>query len=170
MINECYREQSRGHALFIADVSGYVRIFRSFFLQNEEFNNHGTAIYCSTKTDHHLQSNFTIDNCSFRNNTGDSIVYLEGQKRDGHILLMNCKFTKNHGVPLYLTKLSNIQGGNLSFVSNTAENGGGIYITESTLHIHIKSYVEFKDNKAKSDGGAIFLGENNIILFKQNTN
>ena len=82
----------------------------------------------------------------------------------------NAKFHHNKGSPIYLSHQDRHVYGSIEFYNNTAENGGGIFISNhSNVIIHKSATVNFANNRANNYGGGIFLTNHSSILFKDHS-
>ena len=133
------------------------------FLGNS-FDGHGVAIYYDSSVDE--DNTLVVSNCEFSNNTGKSVAYIHG--KSGHekwLHLKNSNFYLNQAVPLYAMNHDICIGGNVSYNSNKAQNGGGIFMSgNAVLKFLNNSNVEFSNNSAKL-GSAIYINSSSIINF-----
>ena len=66
---------------------------------------------------------------------------------------------------LYSTSITGRYKANITFENNNAEMGGAIYIASSNITFTETSSVQFINNTALQDGGAIYLSDHtNLIL------
>ena len=168
-IENCSFQHSVGQVIVLTGVSGDVKINQCKFLFNTQFNGHGTAILYLSNYLYNSELNFTITNSDFCYNKGaESIVYF-GQSSTmltEYILIHNCNFSHNKGVPVYLSNTNLYFNGNNGFYSNTANNGAGILISDySNVSFHQSAIVNFRGNVASSNGGAVYLTNHSSILF-----
>ena len=161
-IRSCSFINSVGQAVVLSNVSGTVNIDKCLFLNNSQYRGNGTAIYYKTE---HPQVAFTINNCNFSNNGGDTIVHIGSCTAE--VLLQNSEFHKNQGIPIYVSNKGLKVDGFLMFKDNVATNGGGIYVDHySTLKFSKNSTVTFSNNTASDCGGAIFIQNDASALFE----
>ena len=117
-----------------------------------------------------------ITGCNFFDNErAESIIFFGYNlfmyvKFYEYLKLQNSKFFDNIGVPIYLSNQDLHITGNIKFFNNTAENGGGIFISDySNVIFHRSATVNFTNNRATNNGGAIFLTNHSSILFKDHS-
>ena len=168
-IENCSFQRSVGQAIVLTGVSGDVKINQCKFLFNTQFSGHGTAILYSSNSLYNTALNFTITNTDFCYNEGaESIVYFGRSftMLTEYILIHNCNFSYNKGVPVYLSNTNLYFNGNNEFYGNTANNGAGIFISDySNVLFHQSAIVNFRGNVALSNGGAVYLNNRSSILF-----
>ena len=172
-IENCSFQHSVGQAVVLSDVSGDVKINDCKFLFNTQFNGHGAAIFYLSNSFYEL--NFTITRSAFYNNKGTKSIVYFGQSstmpNEYSILIHNSNFSHNKGVPLYLSNTNLSFSGNNAFYGNAACNGAGIVISDhSNVSFHKRAIVNFRDNAANSNGGAIYLINHSSILFNNMSN
>ena len=171
-ISNCYFYNSMGQAIVLSEISGYVNIEHSHFLSNKRYKGHGTAIHYTSISVLSSALYLAITDCNFSHNEGaESIVYI-GWSFNSYIYLQECIFYQNKGVPIYLSNGSLLINGNIEFYGNMAENGGGIFISNSsTVILNKNTTLNFRNNTANKNGGAIFLDNHSSIIFgEQDTN
>ena len=169
VIDNCSFQHSIGQAVVISGVSGNVSIAYCNFASNEQYEGHGIAIhYSSINTPLNPSLSFTITNCKFLyNKNAKSVVYFGQSSTKVYAYLKNCNFFHNTAVPVYLTYQNLYISGNNIIYKNTAENGGGIFISNySNVTFHKSATVNFTSNMAKNNGGAIFITDHSSIIFK----
>ena len=173
LIQNCSFQQSIGQAVILSGMSGDVNIIYCNFLYNKQYEGHGTAIHYSSN-DILINSSLKlmITGCNFfHNEKAESIIYFGHlstlTKFCEYLELQNSKFHDNIGVPIYLSNQDLHINRNAEFNNNTAENGGGIFISNhSNIIFHKSATVNFTSNTATNNGGAIFLTNHSNILFK----
>ena len=168
VIKNCSFQHSIGQAVVILEVSGDVSIAYCNFTSNEQYEGHGKAIhYSSINTPLNPSLSLTITNCKFLYNKNAKSVVCFGQSSTKvYAYLKNCNFFHNTAVPVYLTYQNLYINGNNVFYKNTAENGGGIFISNySNVTFYKSATVNFTSNIAKSNGGAIFITNHSSIIF-----
>ena len=169
VIDNCSFQHSIGQAVVISGVSGNISIAYCNFASNEQYEGHGIAIhYSSINTPLNPSLSFTITNCKFLyNKNAKSVVYFGQSSTKVYAYLKNCNFFHNTAVPVYLTYQNLYISGNNIIYKNTAENGGGIFISNySNVTFHKSATVNFTSNMAKNNGGAIFITDHSSIIFK----
>ena len=171
-LQNCLFQQSKGPAVVMFELSGYVNINHCKFINNTEYSGHGAVIHYSSNAATNSQLTLVISNCNFSYNEGAiSLVYINGYTtEDTNISLCNSFFHNNIGISVYLS--SNILhiNGVVLFENNVAENGGGIYINKfSKVMFDDSSNVKFINNFVNHSGAAIFLNDHSSVLFDQNS-
>ena len=179
-ISNCSFQHSKGPAVLLSEMSGDVNINHCNFVHNNHYKGHGAAIHYSSSngvSTHNKLPMFTISDRNFVHNYAKSLVYIESTvtKHDNNINFLSVKFSDNHGVSVYAVNHNLYLKGSISFQSNTAENGAGIYISDhSTVIFGENSDVVFTQNSAKHRGsgrgfgGAIFLRDHSNVIFDNN--
>ena len=109
----------------------------------------------------HPQFSVVLRNVSFLNNTlpVKGVVYLNLVKE---IELIDCRFFGNQGTSIILYKSTLNVSGTLSFVNNTAYQGGAmVFHKESYMSVSLENNTQilFTNNYAEHVGGAIFADE-----------
>ena len=166
VIQKCTFQYSVGIAISLNDD---VYINHCNFTNNNFYNLHGTAIYCSMD-----DFKVNINNCIFSyNGKTHSIIYLDYEYFNDYRLvnLNNSIFHNNQGVSVYLSKgiVLNISG-EVLFENNIAENSAGIFINDnSTVIFDESSNAKFINNAVNNNGAAIFLTHLSYVIFDQNS-
>ena len=176
-INNCSFQYSKGQAVLLSEVSGYVNINHCQFVNNNHYRGYGAAIHYSSSNGEssHMYNKlswFTINNCNFAYNYAKSLVHFKNTASAKHynITFRSAKFCHNQGISVYAVN-QNIHLNEINiFQNNTAENGAGIYISDYSFVIFgensstalIKSFVNF-------NGGTVFLKNYSSIIFDQNS-
>ena len=164
-IQKCSFQHSIAPAIGSFDDSSelyiHILINYSIFINNNLYRGHGAAIYYSFST----YGTITINNCNFSYNGGASLINIINEKS---IYINNCSFYNNQGAPIYLTNHVKLYiYGKISFESNEADNGAGIYISDhSTITFDENSVVKFNNNKAIN--GTIYSTASSNVTFKAN--
>ena len=160
-IRNCSFQHSVGPTIVLSEVSGIIN--NCTFLRNAQYKCNGTAIHYSSN----VELVFTINNCNFSYNGGDTIVYIGFSPQ--FLLLQNSVFHKNQGIPVYVSNKGVNINGFMVFEENVAMGGAGIYIN---YYSHIKfckySVISFTSNMANF-GGAIFLRGYASVLFDEDS-
>ena len=111
-----------------------------------------------------IVSNLSIINislCNIQGNYGKSIVYVitsSLMRQRDWISIVSCNFTNNTGSALHISHSTVKFGGSILFSNNLAEKGAAVYIEESAqIAIKENSVVEFIENTASKQGGAMFI-------------
>ena len=169
IIENCSFKYTRGQAVSLSDVSGYVNINHCYFLYNNHYRGHGAAIHSSSKY-HHLTV-FTISYCNFAyNKNAESLVYIANKILEHNVTFHYLKFCHNQGVSIYAINQKIYFNGKNLFQSNMAENGAGIYIKDySTVAFGKNSNVKFLQSTNHKGGGVVFLTNHSHVIFDQNS-
>ena len=164
---------STGQAVVLSNMLGNVYINNCQFTHNKYHKGHGAAIYYTSSPEQSTQVQLVINNCNFTfNGPAESVVYVDNSnnKVNGHIsLLQNSTFTQNKGVSIYISHTSLILNNSVSFKDNKATAGGGIYSSNSIIKFDDKCNVNFYNNLANTNGGAIYQEANSKMIFTMNT-
>ena len=169
VIKYCWIQNSVGQAIVLSGTSGEVIIEYCKFLYNKQYRDHGTAIYYSSSISY---VNLTIANCEFLGNSyAKSVVYIgpffTNILHTSDIHIQDSSFCFNNGVPIYVSNQKVNIKGKMEFDSNTAENGGGIFISDySEVIFQNTTVVNFMYNTAYSNGGAIYLTNHSRLSLK----
>ena len=169
-IYNCSFQHSIEQAVVLSGVLRDVNIKYCSFSYAKKYEGHGTAIHYSSNNKLIVSPfNIIVSNCNFLyNERAKSIVYF-GQPSNEHCEVLNLrdsKFCHNKGVPIYLSNQNLSINGNVKFYNNSAENGGGIFVSDhSNVIFHRSGTVKFINNAAQTNGGAIFLTNHSSILF-----
>ena len=158
--------------IFIDDGRNIIIVQECKFISNKS-PGHGAALFIYTEDNQHSGSNnIQIMNTHFDQNiAGSSIVYITHNffTTQGSYLRLQVSsstFTNNVASSLYLPECNVQFSGVLLFENNTAENGGAIYLDQgTTVTIENEATVQFIDNLATLNGGAIYVNFlcNNLI-------
>jgi len=113
----------------------------------------------------HSHVSVILNNVSFENNqiSGYSGISLD---RAGRVELIDCRFVGNEGTSITATDSIFKVSGTLSFVNNTAYQGGAMgFYGDSYMSVSLKKNTQifFINNYAKHVGGAIHILENKGI-------
>ena len=173
-LQKCLFQKSKGQAVVMFELSGYMKINHCNFIKNTEYRGHGAAVHYSSNTATNSQLTLVISNCNFSYNEGAiSLVYINSNTtEDTNISLCNSFFHNNIGISVYLSWTSNILhiNGEVLFENNAAENGAGIYINKfSKVMFDDSSNVKFTNNFVNHSGAAVFLNDHSSVLFDQNS-
>ena len=166
--------------------TGFVRIASSLFYNNT--GNGASALYILgqfIQVNHVAKFNVQLLNLTFNDNSHDHTQTLFSMNDITpsfdvtvalilikNISITNCTFSNNNGSGLFLYESMPTFYGNIKFINNTGENGGGIFmISVSVLLLDESAYLVFINNHAKNKGGAIcitqvyfrFLIKRNIV-------
>ena len=173
-IQNCTFQHSLGIAisLFYDLQNSSVNINHCNFMNNNNYNRHGAAIYCTMNAD---EVNINIINCNFSyNGNAISMIYFN---HDHHPVLLNkihlntSNFHNNQGVSVYLSKNNVLHiSGDVLIENNAAYNGAGIYISDhSTVSFDKSSNTKLASNSAYRNGAAIFVGRHSNVIFEQSS-
>ena len=177
MINNCSFHHSKGQAVLLSEVSGYVKIFHSNFSHNSNYRGNGAAIhYSSSIIAKYPLLMFIISDCNFTyNKFAKSLVYIKSKTSDYFSLTFHqSNFCHNQGVSIYAVNQSIYFSGTHHFQNNAWKNGMGIYISDySTVTFDETSNVKFTQNLVTGDysgmHGSIFSRNHSNIIFEQNS-
>ena len=149
----------------------FILINQCSFMNNNRYRHHGVAIqYFSPSL--YYNNTIAINNCDFSYNHGTSLIYIEKPSkrifRTIYINISNSNFYNNHGATIYLPKYAKLHiSGKVTFGSNVADNGAGIYIGDhSTITFGKDSTVNFNNNTAVN--GTIYANTSSNVTFKAN--
>ena len=142
--------------------------FQSSFLcyiQNSHFEDNfgfgtGTAFFSSLSCTTQKTYIVCIDNCTFIDNEGNSIVYvaMEYYILPVFVVLSDTEFSNNSGTPLHLFNAALVGHGRTVFEDNEADTGAALRLTDSYLLLNYSSFqLDMVSNFANSYGGAIFI-------------
>ena len=164
-IQDCSFEHSAGQAVTLSEVSGDIKIVNCKFEYNYNgiYKGHGAAVYYNKGKESYLV--LTISNCDFAHfNSIKSVVYI-GESTDNAnktFLLHNSTFISNRGVPIYVLNQALLINGIVIFKSNV----GGIFISNHSYVVSAENSKVIFHNNAAMNGGAIYLHNNCLIVFK----
>ena len=112
----------------------------------------------------------TVSNVTFENNSAigilgsfSAVVALYNVRVCAHFT--NCNFLGNKGTPILASSSVFCVSGELSFVNNTAYQGGAIsfvgYPPEKTSFMYLQNnaHILFQDNHAAQGGGAVYMAD-----------
>ena len=163
-IRNCSFKFSTGQSLVLNNILGKAVIDHCKFTHNSpSYNGHGAAINYHSSVDENL---LTMNNCTFLNNNGKSVVYTLGNSRyEKCLYLQDSNFSLNQAVPLYIVNHKICIDGYVTFKSNQAQNGGGIFISgHAKLNFNHNSHTTFSNNTANT-GSAIYATDNADVVF-----
>ena len=86
-----------------------------------------------------------------------------------YAVLVNCFFHDNIGTALVVNNTSVTLAEENDFINNSADYGGGIYVSDSTV-LSTNGTINFINNSASVYGGAIFALENVVLSFNGTSN
>ena len=171
-IKNCSFQSSIGQAIVLSQMTGDVGISHCNFLCNYHYKGHGSAIHYSSNGVSTNFLTFMIVSSNFTHNKGaKSVVYFNRSSRSAHsceyLYLQNLNFYYNE-VPIHLSNQNLYISGDIEFIGNVADNGGGIYISDhSNVTFYKSATINFTHNRANRNGGAIFLTNHSSIVFKE---
>ena len=177
--NKCY--YYKGSTVYI-ESTGYTDIALDGcnFFNNTSVR--GAAIYISLQAVEYPDDEYLVTSFKrsvFDHNIADeSIIFIDSPTGGvAKIITISASdFTNNVGVCMFLSQCELTLVGDVSFLNNSANSGGALYIDEtSTVYISDGANVSFVDNYAISHGGAIFVELNfgcdqNHITFSLQSN
>ena len=99
-----------------------------------------------------------ISNSEFINNTaGDSIVSVFTTS-SARIMITETIFTNNVASCMYIPGCKLFLSKRVTFENNTSDNGAAMYLNRgATVYITDETFVQFSNNKALQNGGAIYV-------------
>ena len=171
-IKNCSFQSSIGQAIVLSQMTGDVSIIHCNFLYNNHYKGHGSAIHYASNGFSTNSLTFMIVSSNFTHNEGaKSVLYLDRSSRSAksceYLYLQNSNFSYNK-VPIHLSNQNLYISGNIEFIGNVADNGGGIYISDhSNVTFYKSATIKFTHNRANRNGGAIFLTNHSSIVFKE---
>ena len=150
----------------------FILINQCSFMNNNRYRCHGVAIHYSSSSHYNNNNTFAINNCNFSYNHGTSLIYIDQSNKNFfqtiYININNSSFYNNQGATIYLSNYAKLHiSGKISFWSNVADNGAGIYISDhSTITFGEDSTVQFNNNTAIN--GTIYAKTSSNVTFKAN--
>ena len=172
-IQECSFQHSRGQAVALSEISGYLNINNCKFANNSHYKGLGAIINILLSTVKNSLQFFKIQACDFRYNKGArSLIYINNKifEHNINITISSSVFYHNQGVSVYIINQKLYLTGRILFQHNAAEDGAGIHISNhSTVVFGENSNVTFLQNTADEKGGAVFSSNNSIVVFDKNS-
>ena len=173
-IQECSFQHSRGQAVALSEISGYLNINNCKFANNSQYKGHGAIINILFSTVRNSLQSFKIHACDFRYNkgAGTSLIYINNKifEHSINITISSSVFYHNQGVSVYIINQKLYLTGRILFQRNIAKDGAGIHINDhSTVLFGDNSNVTFLQNTADGKGGAVFSSNNSIVVFDKNS-
>ena len=142
-VRNCSFQYSMGQSISLLNVSEHVNIDRCKFIYNSD-NQNASLIHYSPGSTNNNTNVLTITNCHFSDNeyTQSGLILLEPFKdKSDNVVLHDAEFTDNDGTCIHGNK----------------------------QNISIKGTVTFKNNKVHSSGAGIFITNNSIVTFCNNS-
>ena len=144
-----FNNAKNGGAIYLTSNAGFTNIINCNFTKNQ---GSGSAFSISA-------NNVTIDKCIFKENIGIGYGAIDTNSGSDGLIVKNSEFYNNtatgdSGALLFASTSSNMLGYNLTFINNSAKNGGACRISGNNNAIVNST---FKNNKATDKGGAIYL-------------
>ena len=171
IIQNCSFQQSVGQAVALLEVSGDVNICQSEFVNNNQYEGHGTAIYYTSNSTEYSPLKFIMSNCNFTRNTGAmSVVYIKDSKilSNKTFIIRNASFVSNKGTSMYLlNQILYVEGRN-DFIRNQAESGSCFYANNASVIFSNHSVNQFVHNIGESSG-AVYLTNHACVSFEGNS-
>ena len=172
-IQKCSFQHSRGPAVALSEISGYLNINNCKFANNSQYKGHGAIINILFSTVKNSLQSFKIHACNFSDNKGArSLIYINNKifKHNINITISSSEFYHNQGVSVYTINQKLYFTGRILFQRNIAKDGAGIHINDhSTVLFGDNSNVTFLQNTADENGGAVFSSNNSIVVFDKNS-
>ena len=179
LIQKCTFQYSLGIAISFHDIYvNTVNIKHCNFMNNNQYKDHGAAIYFNNNIDHgyfYLYGDvIKIINCTFScNGIAKSIIYFEGTNylHPNNIYFNTSNFYNNQGVSVNVSRYTYLHYSvYVLFENNVAENGAGIYISDhSTVTFDKSSNVKLVNNSVYHNGAAIYVGRQSNVIFEQSS-
>ena len=104
-IQKCSFQHSRGQAVALSEISGYLNINNCKFTNNNQYKGHGTIINILFSTVKNSLQPFKIQACDFSNNKGArSLIYINNKifEHNINITISSSVFYYNQGVSVYI--------------------------------------------------------------------
>ena len=172
-IQKCSFQHSRGQAVALSEISGYLNINYCKFVNNNYYEGQGASINTLFSGATDSQFFFKIHACDFSYNKGaKSLIYINNKisEHNINITISASVFYHNQGVSVYIFNQKLYLTGEILFQNNTAKDGVGIHINDhSTVLFGENSNVTFLQNTADKNGGAVFSSNNSIVVFDKNS-
>ena len=172
-IQKCSFQHSRGQAVALSEISGYLNINNCKFANNSQYKGHGAIINILFSTVKNSLQSFKIHACDFSDNKGATSLICINNKIFEHninITISSSVFYHNQGVSVYIINQKLCLTGRILFQRNIAKDGAGIHINDhSTVVFGDNSNVTFVQNTADENGGAVFSSNNSIVMFDKNS-
>ena len=174
-IQKCSFQHSRGQAVALSEISGYLNISNCKFVNNSHYKGPGTIIIFNIlfSSATNSQLSFKIQACDFSYNKGArSLIYINNKisEHNINITISSSVLYHNQGVSVYTINQKLYLTGRILFQHNTAKDGAGIHISDhSTVVFGENSNVTFLQNTADKNGGAILSSNYSIVLFNKNS-
>ena len=169
-VKGCSFQHSVRKIIVLSKVSGSLHIKNCKFTNNNQYEGHGTAIHYLSVSTYHILKKLLIEDCNFTDNGANrvagSVIYVASptNKFYSHLIIRNSVFSRNKGVPIYISHHSLHIQGEVLLEYNIAINGGGIFSNNSTMTFHDQSDITLFANSALTDCGAIFLTNSSVYL------
>ena len=157
-IESCLLLNNSADQAYIVEIRGsLISISNSIFEENR-----CTALYINTGT-----LPLAISNCTFRNNfdsKGGALRVVNSQKV--HIFNSSFSFNKAEldGGAIYCVDSTINNEGLMYSFSNSAENGGYAYFSNSELNFNDPGNPAITNNTANKNGGALYLDESTVSV------
>ena len=100
------------------------------------------------------------DGVNFMNNEGSLYVFNTQVEFKGNVVFMNNFGDSGGAITAILSQISFNTPSTITIRNNTAINGGGIFLTQSNLHVYHS--IELTDNHATDFGGGIYAYQSDI--------
>ena len=172
-VQKCSFQHSRGQAVALSEISGYLNINNCKFANNSHYKGHGAIINILFSTVKNSLQSFKIHACEFSNNKGArSLIYINNKifEHNINITISSSVFYHNQGVSVYIINQKLYLTGRILFHHNIAKDGAGIHINDhSTVLFGDNTDVTFLQNTADENGGAVFSSNNSIVMFDKNS-
>ena len=130
-------------------------------------NSHCSVIFTGNQSTVKFNSNKAIQNGGAIHLETDSCVIVKGS--------ITVEFNNNNAIlggamhAYNGTNVTTAENSTLTFSMNNAKMGGSIYVTSSDINFIGNSSINFYDNRAWQDGGAVYLNNPFSITFENHT-
>ena len=124
----------------------------------DNFANNKNTVYMNSGT---LSLSARVN---FMNNQGSLYVFNTQVEFKGIVAFINNFGDSGGAITAILSEISFNAASTVTIFNNTATNGGGMSLTQSSLHVY--HYIELTDNHATDFGGGIYAYQSDIQFFK----
>ena len=152
---------NRGVVYIWNTLSNFVMLISDCEFVDNSSPGRGAALYVNENcnTGESYSSNIHIVNSDFIHNTATvSVVYVTSTCVSSELQIQSTLFADNIGVSLHVVSYRLSLSDSVNFVNNSADNGAGLYIDqEAVVNIADEAVIQFTNNSAEKQGGAIFI-------------
>ena len=154
-----FEENSAVEGAVIYKTGGKLQIGQSNITDN--FANKGSILYANST------SLSFAEGVSFVDNRGSLYVFNTQVDFKGSVAFINNVGDSGGAITAILSQISINTASTLTIRNNTATNGGGISLTQSSLHVYHS--IELTDNRATDCGGGIYANQSEIEFRSEKT-